>query len=780
MQDQEIIREFLIESNENLAKLDRELVELERRPDDSNLIGSIFRTIHTIKGTSGFFGFSILGSITHIAENILSQIRDRERMLTPELASLILETVDGVKAILASIEATNEEGKDIYEDLRKRLDQADKAVRGPASSAGVGTSPPTPEPASPEQAQAFPPADVIPPGNAVVVPAQTAPTPSQASPAESMPKEQEPGVQKNSALSDSSIRVDVVLLDRLMNLVGELVLARNQILQVTATNTQDSALGATSQRLNLITTELQEGVMKMRMQPIGVVWGKLPRVVRDLAASCGKKIQLEMEGSETELDKTIVEAIKDPLTHIVRNSCDHGIEMPDDRIRAGKNPQGTLFLRAYHEGGHVNIEISDDGGGIDPQRVKNKALQKGLIGPEQAARMSEREVLDLVFMPGFSTAEQVTSISGRGVGMDVVRTNIEKIGGVVDLSSQQGQSTTIRIKIPLTLAIIPGLLVTLQNRKNPSAGEERFVIPQANLVELIRLEREEIPRQIEKIQGTSVYRRRGKLLPLVYLDRILRMAETREESETTNIVVLQAEEQHFGLVVDSISDTQEIVVKPLSKQLKSLNCYAGATIMGDGRVALIIDVVGLAQRGGVIAEVRDRALVEKADAVADTDQEKRRFLLFSGPGESHMAVPLDNLARLEELPASQVEKAGVHWVTQYRGKILPLVHLEFALAERRRHRQQAQSSVSSSGEPLQVLVCNHKGHSVGLVVERILDIVEDAAQAKYPASRAGVLYSTVINGRVTELIDIPAILQQAGLNLDNPKETLLSRAEVAH
>ena len=511
--------------------------------------------------------------------------------------------------------------------------------------------------------------------------------------------------------SDSTIRVDVAHLDRMMNQMGELVLLRNQIVQFTNA-TEDSGLLATSQRLNLLTTELQEGVMKTRMQPIGNIWSKFPRTVRDVALGCGKQVRIEMEGKETELDKTIIEAIKDPLTHIVRNSVDHGIESPEARTAAGKNPEGRLFLRAFHEGGQVNIEISDDGAGLDHDKIRNKAIQKGMITADQAARMTEREITNLIWLPGFSTADKVTNVSGRGVGMDVVKTNIEKIGGTVDLQSKPGQGSTVRMKIPLTLAIIPALIVT-------TAGD-RYAIPQVSLLELVRLEGEQARKGIELIHGAPVHRLRGHLLPLVYLKRELKVNSSAQkssasdpsdtttnelvdfslarkahkdwverlrgvldgkmtmtvdqagspklcalgkwiysaglrdygdiadmcslekahqgfhhlvrdivalrvdgaqaqaeqqfrslgptsekivelltnverkvsESQNSNIVVLRADDQQFGLVVDEINDTEEIVVKPLSKQLKSINTYAGATIMGDGKVALILDVHG--------------------------------------------------------------------------------------------------------------------------------------------------------------------------------------------
>ncbi len=516
--------------------------------------------------------------------------------------------------------------------------------------------------------------------------------------------------------------------------------------------------------MNLIATELQEEVMKTRMQPIGNIWSKFPRTVRDVALGCGKEVGIEMEGKETELDKTIIEAIKDPLTHLVRNSVDHGIELPEERVRAGKDRTGRLMLRAFHEGGQVNIEITDDGAGLNVERIRKKAVERGVITAEQAARMTEREIFNLIFLPGFSTAEKVTNVSGRGVGMDVVKTNVEKIGGTVDVQSTLGRGTTVRVKIPLTLAIIPALVVT--------CGGDRYAIPQVSLLELVRLEADEVAKGIELVHGSPVYRLRGRLLPLVYLSRELKLAsDANDKSEgdgAVNIVVLQADERQFGLIVDEINDTEEIVVKPLRKQLKTVKTFAGSSIMGDGKVALILDVLGLAQRASVVTETRDRALTEKAAEVAATAAEKQTFLLFAGPGDSRMAIPLSTLARLEEFPVAQVEMSGSQWVTQYRGQILPLVRLNVVLEERRNKLRALQAPPSADSGPIQVLVLNHDGRSFGLVVERILDIVEDRADVRSPATRPAVLYSVLIGDRVTEMLDIPAILRSADVNLSRP------------
>jgi two-component system chemotaxis sensor kinase CheA len=751
MEFAEEVREFLIESNENLGVLDQEIVELEKNPADEKLIASVFRTIHTIKGTSGFFGFDILGSITHVAENILGQVREKQRSLTPELVSLVLQTVDVVKQVLANIEERGEEGVDVYQDLRRRLDEAYNFRSEESTSI-----PFVPDPKPSAELAGAPAAEEA--VDEIAIESQEPPSASRMS----EPVEIEPhaakgnaSVSANTSAAGSTIRVDVMLLDKLMNLVGELVLARNQILQGDATKSGTSS-GA-SQRLNLITSELQEGVMRTRMQPIGVVWNKLPRVIRDLASEVHKKIEIEMEGAETELDKTIIEAIKDPLTHIVRNSCDHGIETPDVRLAKRKAAAGTILLRAYHEGGHVNIEVSDDGAGIDPERIKRKAIEKGLVRAEQAAGMSEWEALRLIFLPGFSTAEKVTSISGRGVGMDVVKTNIEKIGGAVDLYNRPGAGSTIKIKIPLTLAIIPGLIVNL-NSQRTSGGvigkrEDRFVIPQANLLELVRLEGAEDFKQVESIHGTQVYRRRGKLLPLTYLSRVLGLAPASTGEDVLNIVVVQAEETAFGLVVDGVSDTQEIVVKALGKQLKALSCYVGATIMGDGKIALILDVPGLARLANLLPQslVRGRSESKPAESAKD---ERQTLLLFSAGRFPRLVVPLSMVARLEEFSRSRVEFASGVPVLHYREVILPLVSVG-GMLDRGCH------DVSMERETLQVIVFSEANRHVGLVVDEIQDIVEEAVTVKRASSSFGLLGSGVVGGKITDFVDLGALLAAA-------------------
>jgi len=769
----DLIKEFLIESHENLDRLERDLVELEKDPHDKETLSSIFRTIHTLKGSAGFLSYSQLEAVSHSAENLLSKMRDGALVINPEIAGALLSTVDVVRTMLGEIESEGAPLERDYSALIKLLDRLkDGGSSEPESGEAVETTPgpvlastlvgsidsipfedespaPTPIPVSapvPDQA----------PKPVAAASVAVAPKAAPAGPAAPSHPEHHPeasggdhGESRSSAASDSSIRVDVGLLDKLMNLVGELVLARNQVLQFTEHNS-DSSFLATAQRLNLITTELQGSAMKTRMQPIGNIWSKLPRVVRDLSASCGKQIRLEMEGKETELDKTIIEAIKDPLTHIVRNSVDHGVETPEVRLQRGKPAEGCLKMRAFHEGGQVNIEIIDDGGGINLDRVKNKAVQRGLITGDMAARMGDHEALQLIFMPGFSTAETVTNVSGRGVGMDVVKTNIEKIGGTVDLQSQFGKGTTLKIKIPLTLAIIPALIVT--------SGGERFAIPQISLVELVRLHAENVSKQIESIHGAPVYRLRGKLLPLVYLNRELKLeaqGAAALEDQGVNIVVLQADGNQFGLVVDEINDTQEIVVKPLGKQLKGVACFAGATIMGDGRVALILDVLGLAQQSRVLAEVRDRTALMEAAAAAEgrkVRDDKQTLLIFSAGQDTRIAIPLSLVARLEEFPRTAVEHSAGRPVIRYRGQILPLIKVS-------EHLPLVQPGSEEESDSMQVVVYSENGRSVGLIVGKIEDIVTETITAKRHAFGNGILGSVVIQDRVTDLLDVHSIIR---------------------
>jgi two-component system, chemotaxis family, sensor kinase CheA len=733
----EIIAEFLVESHENLDQLDSDLVALEQDPTSRELLGGVFRTIHTIKGTTGFLGFGHLEALTHAGESLLSKLRDGELRLTAEITDALLMTVDAVRALLAAIEATGQEGDPNHAALIATLTRLQQGGAEPAAASEP--PPPAADPpvgevivehggATPEDVTLAVTAqdvgDVRPIGEILV--GQGSTTPAEVSLALEVQEERR-------SVADGSIRVDVDRLDSLMRLIGELVLTRNQSVAHAAA-TRDATLIRASARLNLITSELQEVVLKMRMQPIDHVWNKLPRVIRDLSATCGKTVRLEMEGRETELDKTILEAVKDPLTHLVRNAVDHGIEPPERRLAAGKGEQGLLLLRAFHEGGQVNIEVQDDGAGMDPSLIGAKALERGLVSGEQLARMSDREITNLIFLPGFSTAAAVTNVSGRGVGMDVVKSNLEKIGGTIDVSGAPGAGMTFHVKIPLTLAIIPALTVMC-------AGD-RYAIPTVNLAQLVRLEGERGRAGIELISGTPVYRHRGNLLPLVYLDRELGVSEPdRTDRDTVLVVVLQAEDRRFGLVVDDILDTQEIVVKPLSAQLEGVSVYAGATILGDGSAALILDVLALAQRARVVSAGRE--LAHGATDHADDDGAKTRAaLLVASVGQDRqVAIPLEEVTRLEEFPATSIEHVGSQELMQYRDEILPLVRLSGVLGA---------AGTQADDGVVAVVVCSTRGRSVGLVVDAIVDIVEGV----------GLLGTAVVQDRITELLDVERAVRE--------------------
>ena len=752
-ENDEVLQEFLVESYENLDRLDHDLVALEVTPDDVATLSSIFRTIHTIKGTCGFLGFGKLESVAHVGEGLLSRLRDRELSLDADIVSGLLAMVDAVRGILAHIELDGAEGDGNYDDLVADLSRLQRGEPKPV---------PLPETGVPLLGELLVSQGVDPLDVAHAVELQAA---GDRRPLGELLMEDgkvRPGdvvdalqaqAEARSGIADQSIRVDVALLDRLMNLVGELVLARNRVLQFTHADS-DPAFVSTSQRLNLITSELQEGVMKTRMQPVGNVWSKFPRVVRDLSLQCGKQVRIEMEGEDTELDKTIIEAIKDPLTHIIRNSVDHGIETPDVRAAAGKPEQGLLLLRAFHEGGQVNIEIIDDGAGVNLERVRSRAVERNLLTTEQAARMNDREVANLIFLPGFSTAAAITNVSGRGVGMDVVKTSIEKIGGTVDLQPRPGEGTTLRIRIPLTLAIIPALIIVTDG--------DRYAIPQVNLLELVRLEGDQAAAAVEYIHDTPVYRLRGNLLPLVNLRDQLGLPPREDLDPVMNIVVLQADDRPFGLVVEGVTDTEEIVVKPLGRQLKGIATFAGATIMGDGRLALILDVLGLAQQAKVVSQNRERAAVGGTQQTEDPSQQPQALVVLRVGADTRIAVPLSAIARLEELERTSVERSAGDLVVQYRGQIMPLVDLRAVLG-------------ASGGDPdselLQVVVHNSGGRNVGLVVEEIVDIVEETLVIERRSGRLGLLGSAVIQGRVTDLLDVEATLAAVDLG---PLEPLLA------
>jgi len=694
-----ILKGFIAESGENLDQLERDLIALESDPSSRETLASIFRTVHTIKGAAGFMGLPKLGALAHSGESLLSRLRDGSLVINPAIASSLLALADAIRAMLVHVDQTGQEGDLDYTALVERL------VLLQQSGA--------------PRVDAPPPVDVM--------PAQTAA--GRATP------------------SASNVRVSVDHLDKLMNLVGELVLARNEINQYSVSQ-QHSPLVGTSQRLNAITTMLQEGVMQTRLQPIDTAWSKLPRVVRDCAQQCGKQVRLEMEGRDTELDRTLIEAIQDPLTHAIRNCIDHGLEGPAERIASGKALEGCISLRALHEGGQVTIEVSDDGAGIDIAAIKRKAIERGLTTPEQIRDMSDQEAIHLIFLPGFSTAAAVTSMSGRGVGMDVVKTNIEQIGGKVSVHSEAGVGTTLRMRIPLTLAIMTALVVT--------SGVECYAIPQANVLELVRLDADDGRRRIEMICDAAVHRLRGELLPLAWLETELaperRAVSVSQEGGASTIVILQADDRRFGLVVDSVTDTQEIVVKPLGRHVRGIPIFAGATIAGNGRVVLILDIPGLAMRAHVLSAPDPGAVRSAVSAEADPVC-RESLLLCAGNGGARLAIPLSQITRLEQFARASLERLGGRDVVQYFGGILPLADIASLMSGPGDLRR----AMSTDAEVLHTLVHTTNGRQVGIVVEQILDTVEDALDHQQPALRGGASGSLVIDGLVTQVVDLSAI-----------------------
>jgi two-component system chemotaxis sensor kinase CheA len=747
----ELTREFLIESQEGLDRMERCLTELEERPKDADLIGEIFRAVHTIKGTTGFLGFTRLEKLAHAGENLLGLLREGKLMADRPLITGLLELLDGLRSILKSIETMDNEGEGADAGLIGRLEVLQKSPQAEApvpsriatpvlasattgakprsrtkasASVAVLSAPPIPAP-SPSVAQAAEPA---------VAPAP----PSAPEPEHAAVPSKSPGAAGGTAV-ESSLRVDVTLLNRMMNLVGELVLTRNQVLQATAA---DPNMRLLSRRLDMVTADLRESVMKARMQPVSNIFSKMPRIVRDLSQSLGRRVRLQLVGQETELDKSLLEAIKDPLTHAVRNSLDHGIEPPEVRLAAGKDPEGTLLLRASHEGSHVVIEVSDDGAGIAVEKVRLKAIERGLITHERAGQLAERELLQLIFLPGFSTAAAVTNVSGRGVGMDVVRTNVERIGGKVEIDSRTGKGTTLRLRIPLTLAIIPALIVR--------TVQQSFALPQGALSELVHIPPEQAAKAIEWIEGSPLYRLRGKLLPLVFLDRLLMPEiEHRAPTERDNfIAVLNADGRQFGLVVDGLADPEEIVVKPLSAVLKSIGIYSGATVLGNAELALILDPGAIALKAGVTMSAEDEAEHAEEGEIDAGLSVNPEYLLVEIAGRQ-AAVPLKDVLRIEQLPFSRVEYIGYRPVLNFEGQLLPIEDAGGILTA-------VQGDPLSADVNVVVVVCREGSRQVGIAVSHVLDVApgSDLFEAGSSQRAGGV---TLLKQRVTGVVDLGGV-----------------------
>lgn len=802
IEDDEILQGFIEESLEHLADIENDLLAIEEdgADIDEDLVNKVFRAAHSIKGGAGFMGLTVIQDLSHVMENVLGLIRSCKLVPTPEIINVLLQASDKLNTMIEDVSNSNE--YDIEEHLVPLnaiydgdFDQGTKTEEV-AEETTEDTVTPAPEPEAQQETSPEPEPEPVPESKPEPEP-EPVPKPESAPKAEPTPPKPKPvkaaPPKKTAAkvMVDTSIRVHVSLLDSLMTLAGELVLSRNQLLQTIASNDVRNA-ETVGQRIDLITSELQEAIMLTRMQPIGNVFGKFPRVVRDLSSKLKKEIDLTIVGKDVELDKTIIESINDPLTHLVRNSVDHGVELPEDRKKAGKPAKGLIVLKAYHAAGQVVIEIIDDGKGLDGEVLAEAAINKGLITIEQAQLMSEKEKINLILLPGFSTAKEVTDVSGRGVGMDVVKTNLDQLGGQVDIISEVGQGTTISIKLPLTLAIIPCQIIM--------TGGERYAIPQVNLEELLRIPANQVKNRIERVGNAEVVRLRGNLLPLIRLADVLNIKRTyydaddsafkddrrdrisdrrgkasAQEAEDTelqegeaegpegertpvdrrftassalNIVVVSNGTMKYGLIVDKLQDSEEIVIKPLGKHLQTCKGYAGATIMGDGRIALILDVTNLAIMADLTSMDGSERATEVALAAEDmvkAQKDKQALLTFRSSEEEQFAVPLNQVERIEKIKRSDIEELGGKRVMQYRGGSLSLLAVDDV----------AMVQPLADHDDLLVIVFNISNRIVGLLAIGPIDAIELSVSIDDSTlKQQGIMGSSIIEGQTTMLVDI--------------------------
>ncbi|MCL4233991.1 MAG: chemotaxis protein CheW [Deltaproteobacteria bacterium] len=901
-----VLQDFITEARDHLQVLEPDLLALEQSGDpDPEVVNRIFRSVHSIKGASGFFNLKNINELAHVMESLLMKLRDKSLGVSSELVDALLAGSDRLSAMVDDVE--NCDGFDISAEksrLAALLDAANgKPVEAAKPAAPVPVAPSIEAPSlaptaaqwescqasgrmvylirldadadlkangrsaldvldqlktvgeclgsdpsreeledhtdaahvwilgasvlemdlfamalrvADDQVRKLEPSVEKPTDNieAVAAPVST-PTPAKAngaSPANGKANGSPVDAPEAAATTSrgqegaETLRVSVSLLNHLLNLAGELVLSRNQLTQLLTDRAGEiRGLNSVLQNLNLVTGELQESIMYTRMQPVGGVFNKFPRIMRDLAKKLDKDIELEIQGGDVELDKSIIESLSDPLTHLIRNTADHGIETRDEREKAGKPRVGRVLLRAFHEAGLVNIEISDDGKGIDPGVIRRKAVEKGVVAAEAAARMSDREVLNLIFAPGFSTAAQVTDVSGRGVGMDVVKTNIERLGGTVELDSTKGEGTRVKLRLPLTLAIIPSLLI--------GVGEEKFAVPQVSIVELVRIRARDASKSIKEVNGAEVLRLRDQLLPLVRLSEVLGIQATYVDPETNeaheerrqslvdrrapegepnrfrvdgetgelvalngraershpdrrggpdrrfhsqsaiNILVLVAGNNQFGLIVDRVFDNEEIVVKPLSKYVKENSCYSGTTIMGEGRVAMILDAKGVADTAKLAFDDVDRANVAmEQDALRNGLRERQTVLLFRNGPEEIFAMSLALITRIEKVPVGDIERVGDREFIKYRGGAMRLVRL---------HHHLPVSAPAGDGAFLYVIVPKLMKTAVGIVATEVVNVLETEIDLD-TTNRAdgGIMGSAIVNERITLVLDTFALMER--------------------
>ena len=692
----ELLPDFLSETLEGLAEADRALLHLERSPGDQAILAILFRTIHTIKGSSAFLPLPRLGRLAHAAEDVLVALRDGALVADPAVVSAVFGAADRIRMIVEALSNTGDEPAG--EDDAMIAELGAVAQRGGAPAATLIAEAPA-QPTGPSPA------------------AQT-------------------------------IRVNVGVIDTLMALVSELVLTRNQLVQL-ARGREESRFDGALQRLSNLTSDLQGGVMKTRMQPIGHIRDTLSRVVRDLGQELGKRIELVMVGASTELDRQVLDLMRDPLIHMVRNSADHGLEDEAGRQAGGKPVTGRITLNAYHEGGHVVIEVGDDGAGLQTGRIRARALAQGLATEDELAGMTEAEIQRFILKPGFTTAPRVSIVSGRGVGMDVVRANIERIGGSIALQSRAGRGTVFTIRIPLTLAIIAALIV--------EARGERFAIPQRCVLELLRFGRGDKAAgqgtgpAVETVDGAPMLRLRDNLLPLAHLGDVLRLDGPALDPADMTIVVLSVGPVNtavLGLVVDQVFDTEEIVVKPVSSLLRHITVFGGKTILGDGSIIMILEPNGVVRALGLGAATQRQRPAPAAMSETERSGDLSAMLLFRPTADAApAAVPLGLVARIEDMPLDRIETSSGRPITQYRGHLMPLVAVDPA-------------HLTRTGK-VPVLVFAHRHRSMGLIVHEVVDVVQQKLVIELSAARPGLLGTAVIDGRVTDVIDAGYWLVQA-------------------
>ena len=653
----DLTKEFLLESGEGLDSMERCLGGLIADPS-MDRIGEIFRAVHTMKGNVGFLGLPRLERLSHAGEAVLSRLRDGEVVITDEFVALLMQLADRLRGVLSLLEQLGHEGRRDCDDDLVLLEMLEQVAAGKVAGAPVVFEERTVR-------------DVAGSG------------------------------EKHAQQMESTVRVEVETLNRLMNLVGELVQTRNQFLQAEVSEDSFVDLG---RRLDSVTASMRESVMQARMQPVGQLFQRFPRLAREVAASCGKRVRMEFSGGETGLDKSLIETLKDPITHAVRNAIDHGIELPQVRFPRGKQPEGCVELRAYHDGGQIVVEVRDDGAGIDCRQVVQRARERKLISAARAAVLSDAEAIELLFEPGFSTREEITMISGRGVGMDVVRANIERIGGSVEVESTPGLGTTVRMRVPLTLAIVPALVA--------QCGGQKFALPHCALLELMIVHRSDEAAYIKQVGNSRMVLLRDRLVPLLDLGDLLEMPMDRARGYY--IAVLEAKGRRFGLVVDDLGEPQEIVVKPLSNAIESMGVYSGATILGDGKIALILDTAGIARRARIMDALSEEAAAMVAELPVlvpkvETQVEAETVLVFANEANERMAVPLDCVERIEPVDVARVEAVHGGKAIQHRDEMVMLEQV---------------ATLSRKGAL--VVICHdpRSERKVGIVVREVLEVAD--------------------------------------------------------